>query len=136
MTVNRLADRLRTDADVVSVARLLRGPDADLGDVLKEIIAEEHVPFLARTATSRPAWTSAASGSGPGTCSAKRTRPASSLDIDVPPKYAGADFQKQSYWRHRGKLDVPEGALHLLPRRQPRQRPELPADRLGWLGPP
>ena len=29
-----------------------------------------------------------------------------------------------------------QGALHLLPRRQPRQRPELPADRLGRLGPP
>ena len=44
MTVNRLADRLRTDADVVSVARLLRGRDAELGDVLREIIAEENVP--------------------------------------------------------------------------------------------
>ena len=48
MTVNRLADRLRGDADVVSVARLFRGPDADLADVLKKIIADEHVPFLAK----------------------------------------------------------------------------------------
>ena len=47
MTVNRLADRLRPDADVVSVARLYAGQDADLFDVLNEIIADEHVPFLA-----------------------------------------------------------------------------------------
>ena len=48
MTVNRLADRLRGDADVVSVARLFGGPDADLADVLKEIIADEHVPYLSQ----------------------------------------------------------------------------------------
>ena len=48
MTVNRLADRLRADADVVSVARLLDGPDADLADVLTRIIADQHVPYLAQ----------------------------------------------------------------------------------------
>jgi hypothetical protein len=47
MTVNRLADRLRTDPEVVGTARQLMGPDADLADVLTEIIADEHVPFLA-----------------------------------------------------------------------------------------
>ncbi len=30
------------------------------------------------------------------------------LDIPVPPKYTSADFQKSSYWRLRGKLDVPK----------------------------
>ena len=29
-------------------------------------------------------------------------------DIPVPPKYSGADFAKTSYWRLRGKLDVPK----------------------------
>lgn len=29
-------------------------------------------------------------------------------EIPVPPKYAGADFSKTSYWRLRGKLDVPK----------------------------
>jgi len=47
MTVNRLADRLRADAKVVAAARQLKGPDADLADVLKEVVADEHVPFLA-----------------------------------------------------------------------------------------
>jgi hypothetical protein len=48
MTVNRLADLLRSDVDVVSVARLLAGPDAKLRDVLAEVIAEVHVPYLAQ----------------------------------------------------------------------------------------
>lgn len=29
-------------------------------------------------------------------------------EIDVPPKYASADFLKSDYWRLRGKLDVPK----------------------------
>jgi hypothetical protein len=29
-------------------------------------------------------------------------------DITVPPKYNTSDFQKTSYWRLRGKLDVPK----------------------------
>jgi hypothetical protein len=48
MTVTQLADRLRADADFVSVTRLLAGLDADLADVLTEIIADEHVPYLAQ----------------------------------------------------------------------------------------
>ena len=44
MTVNRLADRLRADAEVVSVARQLAGPDADLFDVLNESIVERARP--------------------------------------------------------------------------------------------
>ena len=29
-------------------------------------------------------------------------------DIPVPPRYAAADFRKSSFWRLRGKLDVPK----------------------------
>ena len=47
MTVNRLADRLRSDADFVSVARLYAGLDADLADVIADIVDGGHVPYLA-----------------------------------------------------------------------------------------
>jgi hypothetical protein len=30
------------------------------------------------------------------------------IDVPVPPRYASADFVKGSYWRNRGKLDVPK----------------------------
>jgi hypothetical protein len=48
VTVNRLADWMRADADMVAVSRLLSGPDADLVDVLTRIIADQHIPYLAQ----------------------------------------------------------------------------------------
>lgn len=36
-------------------------------------------------------------------------------DIPVPPKYTSADFLKPSYWRLRGKLDVPKERFISLP---------------------
>jgi hypothetical protein len=36
------------------------------------------------------------------------TRDPNADPITVPPKYTGADFVKQSYWSHHGKLDVPK----------------------------
>lgn len=52
--------------------------------------------------------------------------------IPVPPKYKPADFVKPSYWSHRGKLDVPQGAIHLLPQ-QP-SRDSDASELLGWAG--
>ena len=136
MTVNRLADRLRTDADVVSVARLLRGPDADLGDVLKEIIAEEHVPFLAQYRYKPSGLDKRRQWERTWDLQREEDATGKKLDIDVPPKYAGADFQKQSYWRHRGKLDVPKERFISYPDASPDSDQKSLADRLGWLGSP
>jgi hypothetical protein len=49
----------------------------------------------------------------------------------VPPKYATADFQKQSYWRLRGKLDVPKERFILYPGAE---REGDPTPVLGWAG--
>ena len=132
MTVNRLADRLRTDADVVSVARLLRGPDADLGDVLKEIIAEEHVPFLAQYRYKPSGLDKRRQWERTWDLQREEDATGKKLDIDVPPKYAGADFQKQSYWRHRGKLDVPKERFISYPDASPDSDPKSLL--LGWAG--
>jgi hypothetical protein len=108
MTVNRLADRLRTDADVVSVARLLAGPDADLADVLTDVIAEEHVPFLAAYRYKPSGLDKRRQWERTWDLQREEDATGKKLDIDVPPKYASADFARASYWRHRGKLDVPK----------------------------
>ena len=132
MTVNRLADRLRTDADVVSVARLLRGADADLGDVLKEIIAEEHVPFLAQYRYKPSGLDKRRQWERTWDLQREEDATGKKLDIDVPPKYAGADFQKQSYWRHRGKLDVPKERFISYPDASPDSDPNSLL--IGWAG--
>ena len=132
MTVNLLTDRLRPDADVVAVARLLKGQDADLADVLAEIIGAEHVPFLAQYRykpsglDKRRQWER--------TWDLQREEDATGerLDIPVPPKYASADFLKTTYWRHRGKLDVPKERFISYPGASP------DSDRdsllIGWAG--
>jgi hypothetical protein len=132
MTVNRLADRLRADAEVVAVARQLKGPDADLADVLKEVVADEYVPFLAAYRykpsglEKRTQWERTWDLQREEDATGKR------LDIPVPPKYVGVDFQKQSYWRHRGKLDVPKERFISYPG----VSPDSDRDSLliGWAG--
>jgi hypothetical protein len=132
MTVNRLADRLRTDADVASVARLLAGPDADLADVLTDVIAQEHVPFLAAYRykpsglDKRRQWERTWDLQREEDATGKR------LDIPVPPKYASADFARASYWRHRGKLDVPKERFISYPDASPDS--DAASLLLGWAG--
>ncbi len=128
----RLADRDREDAEFLQVAELYLGrPDFDLTAIVKELVEAEGVPFLPvlrYTATGlrkRSAWEE---------CWALQRREDAGEpvgEITVPPKYVAVDFQKQSYWRLRGKLDVPKERFVLYP------GAERDADRtpvLGWAG--
>ena len=132
MTVNRLADRLRTDAEVVATARQLKGPDADLADVLKEIIADEHVPFLAACRYKPSGLDKRAQWERTWDLQREEDATGQRLDIPVPPKYTGADFQKQSYWRHRGKLDVPKERFISYPSASPDS--DKDSLLIGWAG--
>jgi hypothetical protein len=131
MTVNRLADRLRADADVVSVARLLKGPDADLAEVLKEIIADEHVPYLAQLRYKGEGLLKRTLWERTWDLQREEDRTGQRLDIPVPPKYISADFIKNSYWRQRGKLDVPKERFLSYPYASPDSDGSL---LLGWAG--
>ncbi|HXL93266.1 MAG TPA: BREX-2 system adenine-specific DNA-methyltransferase PglX [Streptosporangiaceae bacterium] len=131
MTVNRLADRLRADADVVSVARLLVGPDADLADVLRDIIADEHVPYLAQLRYNGEGLLKRALWERTWDLQREEDRTGKRLDIPVPPKYTHADFLKNSYWRQRGKLDVPKERFISYPMARPDSDNSL---LLGWAG--
>ncbi|WP_433366131.1 BREX-2 system adenine-specific DNA-methyltransferase PglX [Streptosporangium sp. CA-115845] len=51
--------------------------------------------------------------------------------IPVPPKYGSGDFLKVSYWRNRGKLDVPKERFISYPHAG---RDGDPALLLGWAG--
>ena len=131
MTVNRLVDRLRDDADFVSVARLYAGNDAELSAVLTDIIDAEHVPYLAALRykdtglRKRVRWEK--------TWDLQRQEDATGerLNIPVPPKYTSADFLKGSYWSHRGKLDVPRERFISYPQASRDSDGSL---LLGWAG--
>ncbi|MDF5759284.1 BREX-2 system adenine-specific DNA-methyltransferase PglX [Spongiactinospora sp. TRM90649] len=113
-TLARLADTLSRDADFVSVANIY-APRRDLLAVVTDLMADEHVPFLAALRykpsglKKRVDWEHVwdlqrQEDAAPDEPAKRRIRDS----IPVPPKYASADFLKASYWRARGKLDVPK----------------------------
>jgi hypothetical protein len=122
---------LRADSDFVQVARLLAGADADLADVLKDITADHHVPYLASLryapegAFKRKQWERT------WDLQREEDRTGKELDISVPLKYKSSDFLKQSYWRNRGKLDVPKERYISYPKASPDADDSL---LLGWAG--
>ncbi|MER6829477.1 BREX-2 system adenine-specific DNA-methyltransferase PglX [Streptosporangium sp. NPDC000563] len=179
LSTAQLADLLRPDEDFVSVAELY-APGKDLEKVVAELVADEHVPYLAqlrykdsglskradwedvwdrqrqedaaqavadaaRQAAERQRkiaddledaeerkrayaeWTTLNAEQVRAEAEVKRIRDA----IPVPPKYGSGDFLKVSYWRNRGKLDVPKERFISYPHAG---RDGDPALVLGWAG--
>ncbi|CAI7976828.1 Adenine-specific methyltransferase PglX [Frankia sp. Hr75.2] len=136
-TTGRLADELAADADFVAVAEIYR-PGEELTKVVAGLVENEHVPFLAALRykdsglVKRADWESVwdqqrAEDAAPDEEAAKRIRDR----IPVPPKYAQADFRKPSYWRARGKLDVPKERFISYQPAGPDNDPTL---LIGWAG--
>ncbi|MEV1115094.1 BREX-2 system adenine-specific DNA-methyltransferase PglX [Actinosynnema sp. NPDC049800] len=130
-SVSELTDLMRNDDDFTEVARFwasdtLGSQDIDLADIVAALIDEEHVPFLPvlrykpaglrKRADWEHVWdlqrqedAIAAELGKEVTDPAVRKAVADKLGtIPVPPKYGSGDFLRNSYWRHRGKLDVPK----------------------------
>lgn len=135
VTLSRLTEDLSTDAEFVSVADIYV-PRQDFAKTVRELLAEEHVPFIAALRykpsglTKRADWEyvwdkQREEDAAEGEPAKREIRKATPL----PPKYTSADFLKPSYWRARGKLDVPKerfvsyGSVNA-------QQPEL----YGWAG--
>jgi hypothetical protein len=137
LTTSQLADELRRDPDVVAVAEL-RYPGKDLGAVVAELVADEHVPHLAalrykdsglqKRADWELTWDLQRQEDAAPTEEEKRKIRDS---IPVPPKYGSGDFLRTSYWRNRGKLDVPKERFISYPHAC---RDGDPALLLGWAG--
>ncbi|MFE6357882.1 BREX-2 system adenine-specific DNA-methyltransferase PglX [Streptomyces rochei] len=114
LTLSRLTDALSRDEDFISVARLY-APRKELAKVVAELITDEHVPFLAalrykpsglkKRADWEEVWDlQRKEDAAPDEPAKRKIRDS----IPVPPKYTSADFLRPSYWRARGKLDVPK----------------------------
>jgi hypothetical protein len=131
MTVSRLADRLRGDADFVSVARLYAGPDVDLADVIADITDAEHVPYLAALRYKDTGLRKRVQWERTWDLQREEDVTGERLDIPVPARYTSADFRKSSYWSNRGKLDVPKERFISYPRASPDGDGSL---LLGWAG--
>jgi len=136
LTVNNLADRLGSDPDFTSVAALyaadhLKKPDLPLAQILNEIIADEHVPYLAAMRYKDSGLRIRREWEKVWEKQREEDRTGTRLDIDPPTKYKSSDFLKQSYWTHRGKLDVPKERFISYPDAGPDSDSTL---MLGWAG--
>lgn len=136
LTVNLLADQFRTDEDMHSVAALyaadhLGKRDLTLAQVLAEIVADEHVPYLAALRYKDTGLRKRAEWEQVWELQREEDRTGERLDIPVPQKYTTADFRKTSYWSHRGKLDVPKERFISYPGAGPDADPTM---LLGWAG--
>ncbi|WP_439812927.1 BREX-2 system adenine-specific DNA-methyltransferase PglX [Streptomyces sp. P9-2] len=114
LTLARLTDALSRDEDFVSVAKLY-APRKELAKVVAELITDEHVPFLSalrykpsgmkKRADWEEVWDlQRKEDAAPDEPAKRKIRDS----IPVPPKYTSADFLRSSYWKARGKLDVPK----------------------------
>lgn len=131
-SVGQLADEVTRDADLVSVLALWEGrPDVPVTESLEKLLADEAVPFLAAYRykdsglRKREAWEE--------TWDLQRREDCGEVvgTIPVPPKYTSADFCRASYWKARGKLDVPKERFILYP---DANRQGDPTMLLGWAG--
>ncbi|MET7474730.1 BREX-2 system adenine-specific DNA-methyltransferase PglX [Streptomyces sp. NPDC005648] len=137
LTRTQLTDILSRDEEFVSVADLYE-PRTELATVVAGLLAEEHVPFLAALRYKPAAlkkrqdwehvWDLQRKEDAAET-EAERRKIRDSLRV-LPPKYASADFLKPSYWRARGKLDVPKERFISYATGPISGTPEL----FGWAG--
>lgn len=131
-SIGQLADALGRDEDFVSVLELWAGQrDVDLVATLTKLLADEVVPYLASWRLKEPALRKWEAWKTTWDLQRREDAGEDVEPIPVPPKYTTADFRKQSYWSHRGKLDVPKERFIVYP------GAELSTDRsmlLGWAG--
>nr|WP_234900020.1 BREX-2 system adenine-specific DNA-methyltransferase PglX [Streptomyces filamentosus] len=114
LTLNQLTDLLSRDEDFVSVAEIY-APRKELATVVSDLLSDEHVPFLAALRYKPAALKKRADWEHVWDLQRKEDAETDEFEkrkirdsIPVPPKYTSADFLKPSYWRARGKLDVPK----------------------------
>jgi hypothetical protein len=136
LTVSQLADQFRDDADMNSVAQVyatdhLGKRDLTMSQVLEQVVADQHVPYLAALRYKDTGLRKREQWEHVWDLQREEDRTGQRLNIPVPPKYANPDFRKASYWSQRGKLDVPKERFISYPDLGPDADPTL---LLGWAG--
>jgi hypothetical protein len=133
LSVAELAGHVEKNTEFIEALDLWAGKkDAPVTETLVKLLSDEAVPYLAALRykdsglRKRAEWERV--------WNLQRDEDAgliTATDIPVPPKYTGTDFVKQSYWSHRGKLDVPKERFISYPSAG---RATDPTPLLGWAG--
>lgn len=130
-SVAELADLLRTDQVLKELARALTGTaEPDLAAVIGGLVPDEAVPFLAAH-RYKPAGVEKYRAWQSVWALQRREDSGEKVTMPVPPKYSQADFRKTTYWKARGKLDVPKERFIAYPGVA---REGDPTPVVGWAG--
>ncbi|RLQ04569.1 BREX-2 system adenine-specific DNA-methyltransferase PglX [Micromonospora sp. BL1] len=131
-SVAQLADTVTRDADLVSVLQLWDGrKDRSVTQQLATLLDTESVPFLAAYRLKDSGLRKREAWEHTWDLQRREDKGEKVGEIPVPPKYTTADFRKQSWWQHRGKLDVPKERFILY---SDAGRETDSTQLLGWAG--
>jgi hypothetical protein len=159
-STSALSEHARKDVEFMRVAELSAGrPDFDVAALVAEFVEDESVPSLPgqrykeaglrKRSQWEETWTkqrqedaiTARLTSGMTEDEKKDPKVQQSIrnavaaevgEILVPPKYTSADFRSSSYWRLRGKLDVPKERWISYPGLERTADQSLPIAWAGW----
>lgn len=107
-SVAHLAEALKNDADLRSALVLLTGDSGvNIQTAIASLIADEAVPAAAQQRYKPIGLTKFREWQKVWDLQRAEDR-GERVTIPVPPKYTTADFAKTTYWKARGKLDVPK----------------------------
>jgi hypothetical protein len=130
-SVSELADLLRADSMLKELAGALHGvSEPDLTAVIGGLVPAEAVPFLAAY-RYKPAGVEKYRAWQEVWALQRREDAGEKVTVPVPPKYGQGDFAKGTYWRARGKLDVPKECFIAYPG-VAREGDSTPV--FGWAG--
>ena len=107
-SVVQLADLTRHDAELRAALEILTGsPHFELEPALAALLTESSVPQLAAQRHKPSGLTKFREWQQVWDLQRAQDR-SERITIPVPPKYATADYLKASFWKARGRLDVPK----------------------------
>ncbi len=132
-TTNKLADRLRTDAEFMRAAELHTArADFDVAALVADLVTAEAVPLLPVLRYTESGLRKRAEWERTWALQRREDAGEPVGNIPVPPKYQSADFQKTDFWRLRGGLDVPKERFVSLPHCTRDADGSLPVLWAGW----
>ncbi len=137
-SVGQVSELLSQDEDFTQLAAL-HSPTSTMTELLVKLLADEHVPQagplryraagLAKRSRWEELWKAQRRADAQGLADTG-TSDTNSSDT-VPPRYLLADFLRPSYWRLRGKFDVPKERFVSFPSAT---GPLSSSTVLGWAG--
>jgi hypothetical protein len=127
-----LTDALRTKSVFIDALELLADmKDDDPASTVRRLVVEAAAPHLAAQRLTEKGLRKRQVWEQVWDLQRAEDRGEDVAPIPSPPKYAQADFRSATYWRHRGKLDVPKERFILIPNAE-RGADTSPV--VGWAG--